>query len=72
MLELKEDVFWLKMMKWSLAQEKLNEREGFDKFPTFRKAIMYSMNLLCIPMSTAAVERVFSQVTWAKNKYRNR
>ena len=38
----------------------------------FTELADYALSCLSIPISTAVVERVFSQVTFIKNKQRNR
>ena len=53
--------FWLRLSSYS--------RQG-DK--PYEHLAAYALNCLLLPSSTASVERVFSQVTYIKNKYHNR
>lgn len=49
---------------WIIVQN--NAAISYDKLGTF------ALNLLTLPLSTADVERIFSSITFIKNKYRNR
>ncbi|XP_071485289.1 zinc finger protein 862-like [Diadema setosum] len=45
--------------------------ENSDRHKPYRTIGLYALGALSCPISNASVERIFSIVTWAKNKYRN-
>jgi len=63
--------FWIKLFCFQREEFTGEAQEEELQFP-FRKLAEYALSAMSVPASNAEVERIFSQVTVVKSKYRNK